>query len=108
MDHIEALITLLHDGMEIFILQDDGLIDKYLGFSIMQLDDSSFNLTQPFLIECITAFLSIDKGLTNERVTPVGKSLLNKDLNGVPCKYDWEYCGMIRMLTYLTAIFVLT
>ena len=27
---------------------------------------------------------------------------LNKDLNGVPCKYDWEYHGAIGMLTYLT------
>ncbi len=57
----------------------------------MQLDDLSFDLTQPFLIERITAFLGIDKGQTNERETPVGKNLLNKDLNGVPCKYTWEW-----------------
>jgi len=73
-----------------------------LGVSISQLDDKSFNLTQPFLIEHITAFLGIDKGRTNERETPVGKPLLNKDLNGVPRKYTWEYRGAIGMLTYLT------
>jgi len=28
--------------------------------------------------------------------------LLNKDLDGVPRKYDWEYRGAIGMLTYLT------
>ena len=38
----------------------------------------------------------------NEQDTPVCKPLLNKDLNGVPCKYMWEYCGAIGLLTYLT------
>ncbi len=27
---------------------------------------------------------------------------MNKDLDGVPQKYDWDYCGAIGMLTYLT------
>ncbi len=27
---------------------------------------------------------------------------MNKDLEGVPRKYDWEYCRAIGMLTYLT------
>jgi hypothetical protein len=93
---------LLHNGTENFVLKDEGSIDKYLEASISQLDDSTFDLTQPFLIERITAFLGIDKDQTNERETPVGKPLLNKDLNGVPCKYTWEYCGAIVMLTYFT------
>ncbi len=38
----------------------------------------------------------------NEKLTPVGKPLLNKDLVGVPRKYIWEYCGAIGMLTDLT------
>ena len=96
------MITLLHDGTDNFILQDEGSTDKYLGVSISQLDNKSFDLTQPFLVERITAFLGIDKGCTNEQETPVGKPLLNKDLNGVPCNYTWEYQGMIGMLTYLT------
>ncbi len=88
MDCIEASITLLQDGTENFILQDEGSIDKFLGVGIMQLDDSLFDLTQPFLIERITAFLSLDKGQMNEWDTPVGEPLLNKDLNSVPCKYN--------------------
>jgi hypothetical protein len=92
-----ALITSLHDGTENFILKDEGSIDKYLGVSISQLDDKSFDPPQPFLIKRITAFLGIDKGRTNERETPVGKPLLNKDLNGVPRKYTWEYRGAIGM-----------
>ncbi len=35
---------LMHDGTENFILQDEGSIDKYLGVSISQLDDKSFEL----------------------------------------------------------------
>jgi hypothetical protein len=76
---IEQLITSLHDGMENFILQDEGLIDKYLGVNIKQLNNLSFHLTQPFLIERVSAFLGIDNGCMNEQDTPVGKPLLNKD-----------------------------
>jgi hypothetical protein len=102
MVRIQQLITSLHDGTENFILQDKGSIDKSLGVNIEQLNNSSFHLTQPFLIERISAFLGIDNSCRNEQDTPVGKPLLNKDLNGVPCKYTWEYCGAIGMLTYLT------
>ncbi len=54
------------------------------------------------MIERIAKFLGIDNGRTNEKLTPVGKPLLNKDLNVVSRKYDWEYHGAIGMLTYLT------
>jgi hypothetical protein len=96
------LIQSLHGGDEIFVLQDEGSINKYLGVNIKQIDKDSFKLTQPFLIECITAFLGIADGKTNKKFTPVGKPLLSKDLLGVPRKYDWEYRGAIGMLTYLT------
>jgi hypothetical protein len=56
MNCIESLITSLHDGKENFVLQDEGSIDKYLGVSITQLDDASFELMQPFLIEHISIF----------------------------------------------------
>jgi hypothetical protein len=85
------LIQSLHEGDEIFVLQDEGLIDKYLGVEIKQLDDSSFEFTQPFLIEQVTKFLKIDNGRTNEKDTLVGKPLFNKDLNGIPQNYEWEY-----------------
>jgi hypothetical protein len=98
---VASLITSLHNGTKNFILQDKGSIDKYLGINIEQLNDLSFHLTQPFLIERISAFLGIDNGHTNEQDTPVGKPLFNKDSYGVPCKYTWEYCGAIGMLTYL-------
>jgi hypothetical protein len=68
---------------------------------ISQVDSSSFQLTQPFLIEQIMQLLGFNNGKTNEKLTPVGKPLLNKDLNGIPTKYDWEYRAAIGMLTYL-------
>ena len=56
---------------------------------------------QPFLIECIITLLGIENDHTGEKITPVGKPLLNKDLNGVPRKYQWNYPAAIGMITYL-------
>jgi hypothetical protein len=53
-DRLNALVTSLHDGDKNFVLQDKGLIDKYLGVDIAQVDGTSFQLTQPFLIKRIT------------------------------------------------------
>ena len=66
------------------MLQDERSLDKYLGVDIRQQDASSFELTWPFLIERIAKFLGIDNGKTNEKLTPVGKPLLNKDMDNVP------------------------
>ena len=82
--------------------EDEGSIDKYLGVEIKQLNATSFSLTQPFPIERILRLLGIEDGKTNDCITPVGKLFLNKDLNGEPCKYNWEYCAAIGMLIYLT------
>ncbi len=49
------------------MLHDKGLIDKYLGVYIRQIDKVAFELTQPFLIECITSYLGIADGKTNEK-----------------------------------------
>jgi hypothetical protein len=38
---------------------------------------------------------------TKTKITPVGKPVLNKDLEGKPRKKDWKYCTAIGMLTYL-------
>ena len=50
MIRIDELITSLHGGDENFVLQDKGLIDKYLGINIKQIDKNSFELSQPFQI----------------------------------------------------------
>ncbi len=71
-DCINKLILSLHEGDENIVLQDEGLIDKYLGVEIKQLDDFLFELTQPFLIEQVTKFLGIDNGRTNEKLIQLG------------------------------------
>jgi len=91
MHRIDAPIQSLHGGDEHFVLHDEGSIDKYLGVNIKQIDANAFELSQPFLIDRIATLLGIADGKTNQKLTPVGKPLLNKDLNGVPRKYDWEY-----------------
>jgi hypothetical protein len=58
-DRINELIQSIHDSNENFVLQDEGSIDKYLGVKIKQLDNFSFELTQPFLIEQVTRFLGL-------------------------------------------------
>jgi hypothetical protein len=52
--------------------------------NIKQIDANTFELVQLFFIERIIAFLGIKKGKTYEKLTPVGKPLLKKDLQGVP------------------------
>ncbi len=58
MDCIEALITSLHDGMENFIVQDEGSINKCLGVRITQLDDLSF-IIQIVLYQFVTKLIQI-------------------------------------------------
>ena len=59
-------------------------------------------MSQPFLTSRILNFLSLDADLTRGKTTPVGKPLLNKDLNGVPRKHKWHYRSAVGMLSYLT------
>ena len=58
-------------------------------------------MSQPFLIHGILKFLSLDEHKTKKHDTPVGKPMLNRDLNGVPQKHPWLYRGAVGMLSYL-------
>jgi hypothetical protein len=58
-------------------------------------------MSQPFLIHWILEFSSLDEHKTKGRNTPVGKPLLNCDLDGVPHKHPWFYRGAVGMLSYL-------
>jgi hypothetical protein len=66
---------------------------------------NKFKLSQPFLIEQIVNLLGLGQDEfdvhTKTKITPVGKPLLNEDLEGKPHKKDWKYCTAIGMLTYL-------
>ena len=98
---VDTVINSLHNGDEDFELTDEGSLDKYIGVLIQDIDDNSFEMSQPFLIRRVIAFLSLDEHKTKGRESPVGKPLLNRDLDGVPRKHKWLYCGAVGMLSYL-------
>jgi hypothetical protein len=102
MQIVDSLIESLTVGHEKFLLTDEGSIDKYLGVLIKDIDDTTFEMTQPFLTERIISYLNLDINLTKGKNTPVGKPLLCRDLNGLPRKHLWKYRSAVGMLSYLT------
>ena len=99
---VDYVIDSLHDGDEDFELTYEGIIDKYIGVLIEDINNSSFEMSQPFLAKHIIASLSLDENKTRGRNTPVGKPLLNRDLYGCPRNHKWLYRGAVGMLRYIT------
>ena len=101
---IDVLIHSLMNGPEKFVLTDEGTLDKFLGINISKLDDGRYEFTQPFLIDRIIKFINTEypTELTGrESLTPVGKPLLHKDLEGKPRKYKWNFRTAVGMIGYL-------
>ncbi len=105
MKEIDEFVTSMKNGPENFILTDEGDIDKFLGIDIKHLGNNKFEISQPFLIERIVTLLGLKDNEfnvdTNARPTPVGKPVLNKDLDGKPRKLSWKYRTAVGMLNYL-------
>ena len=93
---MDSVISSLKEGHTEFQLVNQGSIAKYLGLLIRDIDANTFEMSQPFLIRCILEFLSLDENKSKGRDTPVGKSLLNRDLDGILL-----YRGGVGMLIYL-------
>ncbi len=103
---IDCLVTLMWKGPKNFKLMDEGDVNKFLCVDIKKLDNNSFELSQPFLINCInSSFLGLCQNRfntdANPSSTPVAKSLLHRDLTGKPIKYSWKYRTAVDMLSYL-------
>ena len=85
----------MKDGPEKFILTDEGDVNKFLGIEISQIDNSSFELSQPFLIDRIVTFLGLSNNEfdtdANPSSTPVAKGLLHRNLAGKLRKLSWKY-----------------
>ena len=77
---IDRLISPMQSGPENFKLTDKGGVNKFLGVKITRLDDNSFELSQPFLINRILNFLGLCnnefKTDANSTSTPIAKGLL--------------------------------
>ena len=101
---IDVLVHSLQNGKETYILTEEDTINKFLGINITRLDDERYELLQPFLIQIITDYIKTDyptKINGNHSVTPVGKPLLHKELEGKERKYNWNYCTIVGMTGYL-------
>ena len=98
---MDSVIDSLRDRDEDFELTDEGSIDKYSGVLIKDINDSSFEMSHPFLVRRIIASLSLDENKTRGLNTPVGKPLLNRDLDVCPRKHKWLYQEAVGMLRYL-------
>jgi len=60
-ESIDRLISSMQSGPENFKLTDEGGVNKLLGVEITHLNDNSFELSQPFLIDRILSFLGLCK-----------------------------------------------
>ena len=99
---INDFIKSLSTGPENFIFANEGNLDRYIGAEVQKLaNKSSFELTQPFLIERILQAADIDTRITNACPTPVVGPFLSKDTEGPSRKHDWKYHTLMSMLGYL-------
>ena len=102
---IDHLISSMQSGPENFKLTDEGGVNKFLGVEITRLDDNSFKLSQPFLIDRILNFLGLCNNEfetdANSTSTPAAKGLLHRNLDGKARKYTWKYRTAVGMLSYL-------
>ena len=92
MKDINTFVKSMKDGPKWYALTDEGDINTFLGIEIKEITKNKFKLSQPFPIEQICNGLGFGPNeyniQTNTKVTPVGKTLLNKDLEGKLCKKD--------------------
>jgi hypothetical protein len=105
MKDINTFVKSMKDGPKEYVLTDEGDMNKFSGIEIKEITENKFELSQPFLIERIVNLLGLGPNefdvLTNTRITPAGKPLLNKDLEGKLRRKDWKYFTAIGKLTYL-------
>ncbi len=105
MKDINTFVTSMKDGPKEYVLTDEGDINKFLGIEKKEITRNMFKLSQPFLIGKIVNLLGLGQNefdvQTKTTITPFGKPLLNKDLEGKLRKKDWKYCTTIGVLTYL-------
>ena len=80
-------------------------MNKFLWIEITQNEDSSFELSQPFLIDQLLSFLGLCNNEyqtdANKSATPVAKGLLHRYLASKPHKFSCKYRTAVGMLSYL-------
>ena len=77
-------------------------MNKFLGIEITHNEDSSFEMSQPFLIDRLLYVLGLGENeFDTSTTTPVSKGLLHRDLSGKPRKLSWKYRTAVGMMSYL-------
>ena len=85
MKDIDSFIYSMQHGSENFILTDKEDVNKFLGIEITHNEDSSFEMSQPFLIDRLISLLGLgDNEFDTSTTTPVAKGLLHIYLAGKP------------------------
>ena len=75
-----------------FEITDEGTVSAYLGVDVKKIDNDTYTLTQPYLIQRIIEALGDAIKDANTKPTPaVHKQILSKDLKGSKRKQDWNY-----------------
>ena len=80
-------------------------MNKFMGIEITQNEDSSFGLSQPFLINRLLSFLGLCnneyKTDTSKSANPVAKGILHQYLASKPRKLSWKYRTTVGMISFL-------
>ena len=59
MGEIDEFVRSMQQGSENFVLSNEGSIDKFLEIDIKRLGKQEFEISQPFLIDCILLLLQL-------------------------------------------------
>lgn len=82
-------------------MTDARTMEEYLGILIMHVEEGSFKMSQPHLIDILIESIP---GIHDARseTTPASAGItLTKDETGEPRKEHWNYMSVIGMLKYL-------
>jgi Reverse transcriptase (RNA-dependent DNA polymerase) len=99
----------IKDLQTTFSVEDEGTIEDYLGVQITKLDDGSFKLAQPQLIDSILRDLGLlDENNEVQANTPKSMptpalltKLIGLDPHGEPFNYPWHFRSLIGKLNFL-------
>ena len=58
---VDYVIDSLRNGDEYFELTDEGSINEYIWLLLKDINNSSFKMIQPFIVQYIIASLSLDE-----------------------------------------------
>ena len=99
---IDTPIQDLQPAKKCFNMEDQGMVNEFLGIKVPHQDDGTINLTQPQLIELTLQDLHLSQPNITPRKTPALTSiLLHKNSKGKPMCPDFHYWSVIGKLNFL-------